>query len=427
MRFLQSLYLRLVLVLLLALGASYGTMYVLFERHLEDTRDTHFARSVAAQVRLVEELLRSRPAADLAGLKGLRLATEPPPMPGDALAGGPRLVQLQKHLAEELGHDIVVVPDDTGGPGMWLELRAATAPTWMFVAARKPRPHALDPLGWALLAGFGVFLGGGMLLLWQLQRPLKRLGQALVAIGRSPEPGRLPVSGAGEVRILGERYNEMVERLQHYEEDRATMLAGVAHDLRSPITRMRLLAELDQGARSAELLKNLADIERITEQFLVYARAESDEAARDWNLGAFVAEVAAPFAGRGVAVAAVDGEIVAPIRADALRRALINLIENAVEYGRPPIVLSSSRRGEVVTIAVADAGAGIDPEQVGRALRPFARLDRSRGGKGHCGLGLVIAQRIAALHGGRLELRRREGGGFSAEIRLPARAATASA
>jgi two-component system osmolarity sensor histidine kinase EnvZ len=201
MRFLQSLYLRLVLVLLLALGASYGTMYVLFERHLEDTRDTHFARSVAAQVRLVEELLRSRPAADIAGLKGLRLLTGSPPAPGDALAGQPRLVQLQKHLAEELGHDVVVLPDDAGGTGMWVELRAAAAPTWMFVAVRKPRPRGLDPLGWALLAGFGVFLGGGMLLLWQLQRPLKPIG--LPAEGARMDTGIVSMAGTIISRRLG--------------------------------------------------------------------------------------------------------------------------------------------------------------------------------------------------------------------------------
>jgi two-component system osmolarity sensor histidine kinase EnvZ len=303
----------------------------------------------------------------------------------------------------------------------------AGQPQWLFVATRNPRSHPFDTLLPALLVGFAVFLAGGMLLLWQVQRPLKRLGVALEAVGQSQRVGRLPVAGAGEARVLAERYNDMVERLHEHEEDRATMLAGVAHDLRSPITRLRLLMELESGSRAADMLHNVDDIERITEQFLVYARRNDEEPLEDHDLGLFAEEVAAPFGPRGVTVVGEANDVVVPIRANALRRALINLIENALEYGSAPVTVRVSRAGGAASIAVEDAGQGIAAELMPRALRPFARLDSSRGGKGHCGLGLVIAARIAEAHGGELRLSNRDGGGLVAEIRLPLAAPAALA
>jgi two-component system osmolarity sensor histidine kinase EnvZ len=211
----------------------------------------------------------------------------------------------------------------------------------------------------------------------------------------------------------------MVERLQRYEEDRTTMLAGVAHDLRTPITRLRLLMELAQNSRSEDMQKNLDDIERITEQFLVYARGNDDEAIEQRDLPLFVEEVAAPYISQGVSIISEQPNLVIPLRANSLRRALVNLIENSLEYGAPPVIIRLSKSDGWVVLAVEDAGAGIPQDQISRALRPFSRLDGARGGKGHCGLGLGIVAKIVEAHRGSLELQNREGGGFSATIRLP--------
>jgi len=258
-----------------------------------------------------------------------------------------------------------------------------------------------------------------MALLWHIQRPLKQLGRALEQVGQSRQLTALPVSGAGEIRILTERYNEMVERLQSYEKERATMLAGVAHDLRTPITRLRLLLELMQNPRSREILHNLNDIEHITEQFLDYARGRNDEPVTETDLAVFVEEIALPYAEQGVSCQNMQDSIVTSVRGNSLRRALINLIENAITYGRPPITVRSYRTNQQITLAVEDSGDGIDNNQIERALHPFSRLDPSRGGKGHCGLGLVIAAKIAEEHHGSLELSNRESGGLTAAIRLP--------
>jgi two-component system osmolarity sensor histidine kinase EnvZ len=424
-RFTSSLYLRLVLVLLLAMGASYATMYVLFLAHLEETRTGNFARTLAAQVRLVEELLQARPAAEFPDLKTLRLASSPPVLASTAPDVEERLARIRAGLDDELGRAVNVIAVDAPESGLWIDLHLPSGqPQWLFMAAPRPRPHHVESMLPVSLVGFAVFFAGGMLLLWQVQRPLKRLGKALEAVGKSNRLAKLPVAGGGEIRILGERYNDMVERLLAYEEDRATMLAGVAHDLRTPITRLRLLMELAQGPRHAEMEQNLADIERVTEQFLVYARGGAGEPCTERDIGHFLDEVVAPYATEGVMATCSPAGAIVALRADALRRALINLVENAIEYGKTPILVRCCCGSASVSIAVEDAGSGIEASQIGRAMRPFARLDHSRRGKGHCGLGLVIAARIAEDHGGALTLRNGDTGGFVAEIRFPLNPAT---
>ena len=215
-RFTSSLYLRLVLVLLLAMGASYATMYVLFLSHLEETRTGNFARTLAAQVRLVEELLQARPAAEFPALKALRLASSPPPT---TAAPGPdveqRLTRIRDGLEDELGRNVNVISVEAPDPGLWIDLRVPDGqPQWLFMAAPRPRPRHVESMLPVSLVGFAVFFAGGMLLLWQVQRPLKRLGKALEAVGKGNRLVMLPVAGGGEIRILGERYNDMVERLR---------------------------------------------------------------------------------------------------------------------------------------------------------------------------------------------------------------------
>ena len=420
-QFIGSLYVRLALVFLVALGASFATMYFLFITHLEETRNSNYARSISTQVRLVEELLHSSSAVSLPSLNGIKLAQSPPqtPPPPD-LEVARRLPYLKQQLNMQLGRDVKVIPLTGPVRGIWLDLNMPpNQPQWMFIAMRKPDSHPGGPLLPALIVGFAVFLGGGMLLLWQIQRPLKQLGKALESVGESRELSMLPVSGAGEIRLLSQRYNCMVERLQRYEEDRSTMLAGVAHDLRTPITRLRLLIELAQSTRSGEMQQNLDDIERITEQFLIYARSNDDEEIDPCNLYLFAEEVAAPYTSQGVSIVCEQREMVIQMRPNSLRRALINLIENALEYGFPPVTVCLSQEDGTVALTVEDAGAGIPQNLISRALRPFTRLDGARGGKGHCGLGLGIAAKIAEAHQGVLELHNRPGGGFTATIRLP--------
>jgi two-component system osmolarity sensor histidine kinase EnvZ len=416
----DSIYFHLALVLLIAMGASFATMYSLFLSHLENSRNNYFAHSLVAQVRLIEEILRTRPAAEISPIEGIRISSTAPPFDQSTSISHQRITFLKDQLDEELHRDVNIAPAKTPAPGMWISLNTPdNQRLWAFIPTPNREVSSSVPLERALLVGFAIFFAGGMGLLWHIQRPLKHLGKALEQIGQSHQLTTLPVSGAGEIRILTERYNEMVKRLHRYEEERTTMLAGVAHDLRTPITRLRLLIELAQNPRSSEILHNLNDIEHITEQFLDYARGHNEEPLTEVDLAVFAEEVTIPYAGQGVTCHNEQESIIASVRGNSLRRALVNLIENAITYGRPPVTVRTSRTHEQITLAVEDSGDGIDENQIERALHPFSRLDPSRGGKGHCGLGLVIAAKIAEEHHGSLELSNRSTGGLAAAIRLP--------
>lgn len=278
-----------------------------------------------------------------------------------------------------------------------------------------------------MLVAFGVVLVGGMALLWRVQVPLRQLEKALRQLG--PEsaisPPLLPVQGPREVAGLAEQFNLMIDRLRRHEEDREEMLAGVAHDLRAPLTRLRLLLELEPVLRQQDILRNVDSVEAIVDQFLLFARGASGEPPSDCDLAAFLSEVVAPYESRAVSLVlaapqSLRGDAIFPIRPSSLRRAICNLIENALEYGAPPVTVSLRFASGGYVIAVADAGAGIPESQRAAALRPFTRLDTSRLSQGHCGLGLAIAQRIAEVHGGSLTLGQSPSGGLDAVLHLPA-------
>jgi two-component system osmolarity sensor histidine kinase EnvZ len=205
------------------------------------------------------------------------------------------------------------------------------------------------------------------------------------------------------VRSLTGRFNAMVDRLAANERDRATMLAGIAHDLKSPLTRLRL--RLGLGAAGPDQRQAEADLdalERITSQFLLFAGGGDGEAPVRLPLDQWLAELTGPIAADQIQLDLTPME--ASVQPVALARAVGNLIDNALSHGSSPLrLVLRAEPAEGFRIEVWDQGPGIDPKQWPQALMPFQRLDRARGGSGHCGLGLAIAARVAASHGGGLE------------------------
>lgn len=418
---LDSLYLRLALVLLAALVAGFATMFWVFHSHLEENRLPH--HGLGTQIRLIEELLRVRPDADITGLTGFTILSSenlPATLPVET---DEREFMAMKLLSREIDRP-VDARRNAASPGLWIRLDLPD-PKWVFIAPPH-RPQGIEPWAWGLLVAFGIILLGGMALLWRVQVPLRKLEHALgnTLPGEQFKPLRL--SGPREVLSLAEQFNQMMNRLQRHDEDRNVMLAGVAHDLRAPITRMRL--QLETGfwpeVRPA-MERNLDSVEAIVNQFILFARGGRDEALAEHDLAAFIAEVLAPYEDRGVVIPELeDGEwISADIRPDGLRRALCNLVDNALEYGAPPIQVSLSRVNDKVIITVEDAGPGIPLEQRSQALRPFSRLDQARTNQGHCGLGLAIVARVVEDHDGELLLGTSTAGGLRVELVLPARIA----
>lgn len=418
-RALDSLYGRLALVLLAALLGGFGTMYLLFQSHSDDTRIRNIARSIGVQVHLLEQLLRTHPDYGLHAVGGVtmtdRLSADDVATPEVKLFAE----RIQPALAEELERATAVHPTRWHGGGLWIDLRDVPGgERWMFFPMPKRKAH-VDPWVWGLWVSFLVVLVGGMALLWGVQKPLRRLERTIRQVNSIDAP-TVETGGPREVRSVAEQFNQMIERLRQYDRDRAVMLAGVAHDLRAPLTRLRLQLDLEDSPRLPAMSANLDAIESIIDQFLAFAQdGELDRPVRA-NLALLVEEIVAPYHLPAAQLDIPEDEMLeAEVRPASLRRAVANLIDNALEYGAAPITISCRRVDGSAAIRVADAGPGIAAERIAEALRPFSRLDTSRPGKGHCGLGLAIADRIAAVHRGSLRLTPNAPQGLVAELRLP--------
>lgn len=277
----------------------------------------------------------------------------------------------------------------------------------------------------------GILLGAvllAVLVAWQMQRPIARVAQAARVIARGRRPALLPEQGPHELRDLAHAFNDMAKRLAEAEDNQAIMLAGIAHDLKSPLTRLRLRADLIGNDVSRDgFARDIASIDHIVQQFLAYARDEND-ASPLVGVDAFLQEqfpaddTASPPAAGGDAPL-----FVCDLRAGAgfmlpstlLDRVMSNLVDNALEHGEPPVRLATWREADMGCIEVSDCGAGIPDDQVALAMRPFVRLDASRGGEGHCGLGLSLVVRLVEGLGGEARLDRSSQGGLRVVLRLP--------
>jgi two-component system osmolarity sensor histidine kinase EnvZ len=391
---------------------STAQLQLLLAERLQRDRIAQQGPEVLFQLRLAELALDRLPPTKLARLSGLplRVGADPPTAPDQVLEGQARL--LRQQLCPAISPCPVVLPAAGERRGVWVELLAPLDPVWLLVPIPPVRLWPPDP--WLLLAGLGLGASSALLLFfwWEVQRPLRLQQQALARVGRDqwPEPQRQ--RGTAVVRQLIGRFNAMVQRLQAGERERAVMLAGIAHDLKSPLTRLRFRLSL-AGLPASDLQQAEADItamERITGQFLQFAGGVDNEPAVLVPLDQVLAEQTAGIAAADLGLDLVPLERV--VRPVALARAVANLIDNARSYGAPPLRLqleAAEPPGQGFRIVVWDGGTGIDADRWQQALMPFQRLDAARGGSGHCGLGLAIAARVAQGHGGQLE--RLEGGG----------------
>ena len=251
-------------------------------------------------------------------------------------------------------------------------------------------------------------------------RPITRLARAAEAFGRGRHVPYRP-SGANEVRAAGSAFLDMRARIERQIEQRTLMLSGVSHDLRTPLTRLRLgLEMLEDEDEKAPMLRDVRDMERLLDAFLDFARGTTEGEALPVDPAALIRRIAEDCARGGIpaTVHEISGSGTVPLREDALRRAIENLIGNAVRYGtRAELSMFLSER--VLRFTIEDDGPGIPEARRDEALRPFARLEASRNqdeGPG-VGLGLSIATDIARAHGGTLRLGRSERlGGLRADL-----------
>lgn len=297
--------------------------------------------------------------------------------------------------------------------------------SWVNFAAPVSAPEPFWSIRFALsMATMLTAVSGlSLLVVRRLTAPLKAFGGAAADLGRNVAAPPIVESGPDEVRHAVRAFNEMQARIRRFVEDRTRMLAAIAHDLGTPITRLRLRAEfVDDPEQRRKMLADLDDMEKMVFASLSFAREDTAAERRELtDLRSLVARVCDDAVDAGQDVTASLGG--APVRFScqptALRRALANLIDNAVKYGKRATVTLKEEQGHVL-ILVDDLGPGIDPGAIEDAFRPFRRLEGSRNREtGGTGLGLAVARTIVRAHGGDIALGNRPEGGLRAAISLP--------
>ncbi|MFN3883683.1 MAG: ATP-binding protein [Rhodocyclaceae bacterium] len=378
-------------------------------------------------------LLAARPErridllAELSDIEGVHVypaeaddRIEPPP--ATAL-----MRHLENDLRERLGPDTRLTLKLNGEPGLFVSFRIFPGDEGDFWLAlpleRLERRFPLQWLGWGTLVLL-LALAGAWLIVLRIAQPLEALEAAAHQLGRGETPPLLPERGADEIVAVTHAFNQMSRNLKRLEEDRLLLLAGISHDLRTPLTRLRMEIELsvsDTEARAA-MEADIEEMDRIIGQFLDYARPQAIDEARPGptDLAALLFEIAGRY-GEEVVCRVTSADFLLPVQREPMRRAIVNLVENALRHGGEarPIELELSKEDGHAVINVLDRGPGIAPKEMERLKQPFTRGQAARSNAGGAGLGLAIVERIARAHGGRLELESREGGGLAARIVLP--------
>ena len=382
---------------------------------------------VTADVDLRPHLLRT-----LAYQEGLRVLPRESHDEFTPLVGTGNIVELvEAQTREVLGEDTILAGTVNGEVGLWVSLNIEGDDYWLMI-----RDDLLDPpfgttwLWWAFVA-LVVGIAGATLLTQRTVKPLARLSDAAKRLGRGEHPAPLPVeSDVAEIEAVNQSFNHMVQELRRADEDREVLLAGVSHDLRTPLTRMRLeieLADLPDYSREA-MVSDLEQMEGILNQFMVYAR-RSNQPLERVDLGLATNDTLVDMRIRQKSDVVVETNITGNLFVMAqpmeLKRAIQNLIVNADRYGRTPdtntleLTIQVLAQGNDAVLRVADRGYGLPEEDMERVTRPFERGDRSRGGAKGAGLGLAIVSRVIQRAGGKLKLSANHPHGLIVELILP--------
>lgn len=371
-----------------------------------------------------QESLRLALLSELTGKEGVRVyyadfMEEIAPLPAD-----PFINMVAEKIRERLGVETIITVNHYGIDGLWVSFNIGQDDFWVVI----PKIHVERRFPWQWL-GWGALvlllsLGGGYLLAARINRPLNLLVNAADRLRNGERPEKLPEDSVTELREVSSTFNKMAESLAELDAERTLILAGVSHDIRTPLARLRLAVEMlpDEGCASLKsgMIEDIADMDNIIHQFLDFVRGVEGEPTQMIDLNTLLQSLheRQSRAGRDLSVKLAPTYFVA-IRPLAMQRLLDNLVGNAYVYGRGEVSVESKITAANVVISVFDNGPGIPESHVEKLLRPFERLDTARSNAGGSGLGLAIADRIAKLHKGKLELLNRMQGGLEARLTLP--------
>lgn len=376
--------------------------------------------------------LRRELLFDLASNEGIRIypleetdVVEPAPDNGV-------MPVLEANVKAQLGKDTKFAGSVNDVAGFYVSFKIDDDEYWLRLdRERIERFSGVQWLGWGTIT-LVLSLLGAVFISRLINQPLARLTSATRAVARGDRPPPLPERGPTEIRETNRSFNQMVEDLHRVESDRAVILAGISHDLRTPLARMQLeleMAQLEDDARKG-MQSDLAQMDAIIGQFLEYAKPTNSAQLTEIDLGALVEQCAADAARlHDVRIKTNIGKgITAAGSATDLRRIIHNLIENARRYGKTgdtdvtEIELDCRAEDGHAVVEFSDHGNGVPDSELERLLRPFTRLDAARGQANGAGLGLAIVDRIVKRHNGTLKLSNRAQGGLRIRISLPLRA-----
>jgi two-component system, OmpR family, osmolarity sensor histidine kinase EnvZ len=429
----RSLFGRLVLLLIAVVALAVLTSILMFRHDRAELLVRQFSDTKLAQLQALRAALESADGPHrretlqrLNREYDVRIIPEAERPNIGQPALGPMFSDLEERLRGNLGPDteirvaprlrMLVVRIKAGTEGYWVGFPMPDRPQAEDIPSRA--------LTWTLVV-LALLLAAAYVFARFLARPLRELTSAVASVGRGETPMPLPESGPTEIAAVNRGFNTMLGNLRQIERDRAVLLAGVSHDLRTPLARLRLGIEFQSRdeATQAGMVADIEEMDRIIGQFLDFARDDAATALQSADLNGIVAACVERYAQAGSPVtftAATIPEL--PLKATAISRLTANLIDNALAYGAPPVQVSTARSGGQVWLDVADRGAGVPADQVERLKQPFTRASAARAredGAAGAGLGLAIVDRIARMHGGTFDLLPRDGGGTVARVALP--------
>ena len=419
----RSLFGRLVLLLITVVAISAAASFLIFRYDRAALVARQFGETKIVQLQALRTTLENVDAGvrfaylvRLGREYGVRIIPESDRQRIGAPAGA-AFAPLEARLKESLGpttqlhisagRGLLLVKIDAAGQGYWIGF-----PTRPLAQEELPT----RALAWTLTV-FALLLITAYMFARYLARPLRDLTTAVARVGRGETPPPLPESGPSEIASVNRGFNAMLASLRQIEHDRALLLAGISHDLRTPLARLRLGVEMGgtEATMRDGMVADIEEMDRIVGQFLDFARGDDNATVQRADLNDIVRGVVARYGAGGRDVTFVAGALpLMPLRPTAVSRLLSNLIDNAFAYGKPPVEIETRVAGDEVTLDVMDRGHGIEAADAARMKQPFIRSSPARSrndGAAGAGLGLAIVERVARLHGGTFDLLPREGGG----------------
>jgi two-component system, OmpR family, osmolarity sensor histidine kinase EnvZ len=435
----RSLLWRSALLIALVLIVAHLTWWRIFLVSEREPRAHQIAQMIVSVVNLTRAaLITAQPdkrfslLRDLSQREGIQVYLGEPdeklaPLPDNR----PSLHLIDAELRESLGADTKFTVNRNGMRGIWVSFKIDDDEYWALMPrSRLERNEPLRWIGWGVVVLL-LALTGAVLIVARINRPLRELTRAAVQMGRGRSPPPVAESGPVEIRTLARAFNKMAADLKRLDDERVLLLAGVSHDLRTPLSRIRLGLEMlgddKDSALKTGLVQDIEDIDAAINQFLDFARlADTEPVVADGDLNALVRGTVERYARSDKTVTFAPAYVPPlPLRPHAIQRLLANLIDNALRHGSPEVEVTTGSSGGRACLEVLDRGPGIPPAEADRMLQPFTRLDTARGGSG-TGLGLAIVDRIARLHGGSITLAPRDGGGLCARVEFALAAGSAA-